>query len=152
MNTGDQRWEFNIIRNTFTKDPTTGIWKFKQLNKTRLLHADYVPGWSTGGILPSRTTAASPPPFLDITNRARVPTTTPATANLTSLVTQLARAAAFDGIENISGAYGFFADDIRCQAFADLHHLQGHKESPFRRVVPDPRPRRPSLSPAVRDL
>ncbi|KAK1832535.1 hypothetical protein QBC39DRAFT_304547 [Podospora conica] len=128
VNTTSQHWEFNIFRNTFTKDPTTGIWKLQHLSQTRLLHANYTPGWATGGILPSRP-PPSPPPFLDITNRARVPTpTTKTTANLTAA---LARSAAVDGIENISSAYGFFADDIRCTSFATLHHPLGHKESPF---------------------
>ncbi|GAB1316532.1 Nuclear transport factor 2 family protein [Madurella fahalii] len=129
-------WEFNVFLNRFVKDPDTNLWKIHSLNTTHLVVANYSAGWGTGGIRPHQT-APSPPPFLPISRSSLPtpnPTTTPSRAapstSLTELARRLSRSAAFDGAENISGAYGYFADDIRCQSFADLHHPLGHKESP----------------------
>jgi len=165
-NTRAASWEFSVFRNRFTKDPSTGLWKFTELNITPLVTANYSSGWGWGGGSPNSTSpgATKPPPaFLPINQRSSAIRGSPHlnNNNLTSLHRALSRSAAFDNVENISGAYGYFADDIRCQAFADLHHSLGHKESPFAgwyRTVPriaaaclsryntyDPNPQRPRV-------
>lgn len=131
-NTRAASWEFSVFRNRFIKDPSSGIWKFKELNITPLLTANYTSGWGWGGAQNSKP----PPAFLPLNKRSTVrgsprTETSTLTNNLPELHRRLSRSAAYDNVENISGAYGYFADDIRCQAFADLHHTHGHKESPF---------------------
>jgi hypothetical protein len=44
---------------------------------------------------------------------------------------RLARAAAYDGIENVSAAYGFFIDDSNTAGWAGLMAKNGFKETPF---------------------
>ncbi|KAK0651098.1 SnoaL-like domain-containing protein [Cercophora newfieldiana] len=126
-------WEFSVFRNRFVKDPDTNLWKIAALDTTHLVVANYTSGWGHGGINPLKT-YPSPPPFLSITTRGS-PSSSPSTKNssslpLSELTRRLSRSAAFDSAESISGAYGYYADDIRCQFFADLHHSRGHKESP----------------------
>ena len=124
-------WEFNVFRNRFVKDPDTNLWKIAVLDTTQLMVANYTSGWGNGGIHPL-SAAPSPPPFLPITTRSSPSnaTSTSQSTTLPELTRRLSRSAAFDSAESISGAYGYFADDIRCQFFADLHHSLGHKESP----------------------
>ncbi|KXX74819.1 hypothetical protein MMYC01_208854 [Madurella mycetomatis] len=127
-------WEFNVFLNRFVKDPDTNLWKIHSINTTHLVVANYTAGWGTGGIRPSKT-APSPPPFLAINRSSPLNSSTSssnstASTSLAELARRLSRSSAFDGAENISGAYGYFADDIRCQSFADLHHSIGRKESP----------------------
>src|SRR5690606_17734944 len=44
---------------------------------------------------------------------------------------RLARAAAYDGVENISAAYGFFVDDMNSAGWAGTMAEKGFKETPF---------------------
>jgi len=44
---------------------------------------------------------------------------------------RLARAAAYDGVENVSAAYGFFVDDTNILGWASLLAKNGFKETPF---------------------
>lgn len=136
-------WEFTVFHNRFVRDADSGIWKIKALNLTRLVVAKYSAGWGDGGILPRSTTPTPVPPFLDVlprSARAKKPenwqpfypsNTRASTADsLTDLHRRLARSAAFDETENISGAYGYYADDIQCAQFAALHAAKGFKQSP----------------------
>ncbi|KAK1765353.1 SnoaL-like domain-containing protein [Phialemonium atrogriseum] len=140
-------WEFTVFRNHFIKDPDSGTWKIKHLDFTRLLVANYSAGWADGGILPknSATTTTEPPAFLDVLPRsgsnkpddwqpfwrpATNTTTTTTASPLSDLRRRLARSSAFDETENVSAAYGYYADDIRCGRFAALHAQKGFKESP----------------------
>jgi len=128
-------WEFSIYRNTFVKDAADGLWKFKELNITPLITANYFNkvGWGDGGINP-RTTSVTPPPFLEIGRlspllwKAGMNTTS---FNITELQRKLARSSAYDGAENMSNAYGYYLDDIRCRPMGDIHASKGHKLSPF---------------------
>ncbi|WP_354002974.1 nuclear transport factor 2 family protein [Microbacterium elymi] len=43
----------------------------------------------------------------------------------------LRRCVAYDGVENVSGAYGFFLDDFRWADMAALFAAKGHKQSAF---------------------
>ncbi|KAK0625808.1 hypothetical protein B0T14DRAFT_471258 [Immersiella caudata] len=123
-------WEFSVFLNRFTKDPSTGIWKISALSTTHLLIANYSSGWGHGGISPLKT-PPSPPRFLPISRSAPSPSpSNTSIPSLSSLSLSLSRSAAYDSSESISSAYGYFADDIRCQFFADLHHSAGHKLSP----------------------
>jgi hypothetical protein len=122
-------WEFNVFRNRFIKEG--GLWKLKELHITPLIVANYTSGWGHGGIAPAN---AHIPDFLDAERRAAVSSVDRRNANFTNLKDlerYLSRSAAYDGVENISSAYGYYADDIGCHNFATLHARNGHKESPF---------------------
>jgi hypothetical protein len=133
-------WEFNVFRNRFVKDSDSGIWKIKDLDLARLVVANYSSGWGDGGILSKST--SEPPPFVDVLARSSKskkpddwtsfwPSVTNTTnSRLEDLRRRLARSAAFDETENVSAAYGYYADDIRCGMFANLHASNGFKESP----------------------
>ncbi|KAH8898293.1 hypothetical protein GQ53DRAFT_837232 [Thozetella sp. PMI_491] len=134
-------WEFGVFYNHFVKDADSGTWKVQEMNITRQMVAKYAEGWGNGGTL-SPESSIEPPSFLNIARRGsraqppagRVPIW-PSSLNSTGersgdLFRRLARSAAFDETENISGAYGYFADDIRCDKFGALHAQKGFKESP----------------------
>lgn len=135
-------WEFSVFRNSFLKDEDTGIWKIQNLNITHLITANYSDGWGDGGLLPQGKDATRVRlPFSDPARKANTqmpkdwlsfwPTTTnTTTSRLADLQRRLARSAAFDETENVSAAYGYYADDIRCDKFAALHASNGFKESP----------------------
>ncbi|KAK1831505.1 hypothetical protein QBC39DRAFT_408031 [Podospora conica] len=124
-------WQFCLFQHTYIKDPSTGIWKIAHLSYTRLMTASYSSGWATGGLLP-RNRTITPPPLLDILGPPhpttdRSPTARPLPAGL---LRRLSRSTAWDETENISSAYGYYADDIRCFDFAALHAAKGFKMSP----------------------
>ncbi|GAB1309943.1 SnoaL-like domain-containing protein [Madurella fahalii] len=137
--TGTAQWQFCVFRHTLIKDGSTGAWKIHDLNYTRLLFADYAAGWGNGGILaapapdPANPTPA-PPEFLrGVLGQIAAPrpappgwrpfyrTTNPNQNDLNTLRRLLSRSAAYDDTENVSGAYGFYADDSRCDELARLH-------------------------------
>ena len=134
-------WEFGVFRNQFVKDSDTGIWMIEAMEITRQIVANYSDGWGNGGTL-SPKSAIVPPSFLSPYRRGtrsqRPKEWIPAwpsvlngtDARVSDVGRRLARSAAYDETENISGAYGYFADDIRCDKFAALHAQKGFKESP----------------------
>lgn len=130
-------WEFSVYRNTFAKDPDTGIWKIRTVDLNNVLVADYAVGWGMGGIN-SASTLRAPLTFID-TNRParnhgrivqRMNSSSPTSVDLIDLQRRLSRSAAFDSSENDSSAYGYWADDIRCDYLGAIHAAAGHKESP----------------------
>ena len=129
-NTRAASWEFSVYRNYFVKEG--GIWKLKEVNMYPLIIANYSTGWGHGGVggIGHRSAAASK--FLDLSvTRTQAKGQYELDTDLTDLERRLARSAAFDGTENISSAYGYYADDIQCDQFAGLHADKGHKSSPF---------------------
>ncbi|KAK1751317.1 hypothetical protein QBC47DRAFT_308167 [Echria macrotheca] len=135
-------WRFCEFRHRYAKDNTTGIWKIKELAYTRLMVASYAEGWSQGGLLPRNNTTRKIPAYLDILGRLANATQKPAnwtspsssssnpTTLLPDLRRRLSRSTAFDSTENISAAYGYYIDDILCDAIGALHATKGFKESP----------------------
>ena len=129
-------WEFNLFRNVFAKDPVDGLWKFKAIHLSPLSVANYSAGWGKGSLAPQVTT---PPGFLSTLGRtveAKVIPLSPedvAAGNVTvaELARRLARAAAYDGAENLSGAYGYYLDDLSCNNLGAIHARWGNKASPF---------------------
>lgn len=136
-------WKFGVFRNHFIKDADTGIWKIKAIETSELLTANYSTGWGYGSVNSTLSTARPTPlEFLQISSRssrsrpkswrshwlARSRSTVDTIAELQRGV---ARSAAVDETENVSAAYGYYADDIRCSYFAALHAQKGFKESPF---------------------
>jgi hypothetical protein len=141
---GAGRWEFSVFRNRFVKEG--GLWKLKEVALTPLLRADYAEGWGSGGIAPpgGRGTprSAAPdgdiPAFLDVApvGRALSGETPPsrldqAPLELTDLARRLARSQAYDGVENVSSAYGYYLDDFQWSDMAAIFAVNGHKQAPF---------------------
>jgi len=126
-------WEFSVFRNGFVKED--GLWKLKRLAVTPLIRARYDEGWGDGGVLPRELPAHEVPPYLDPTPSVPVPVGEPAADrpahDLTDLARRLARSLAFDAVENISSAYGYYLDDFRWAEMAALFAVNGHKQSPF---------------------
>ncbi|MFI7448588.1 nuclear transport factor 2 family protein [Nonomuraea sp. NPDC049714] len=137
-------WEFSVFRNRFVKED--GLWKLKEISLTPLLRADYFEGWGSGGIAPlgGRDTERSSAPdfgipaFLDVApvERALFGETPPsrldqAPLDLTDLARRLARSRAYDGVENVSSAYGYYLDDFAWSDMAAIFAVNGHKQAPF---------------------
>lgn len=132
-------WEFSVFRNRFVKQD--GLWKLRELRLTPLIRADYAKGWGTGGDLSRR--AAAIPAFLGEQPQglATAPTTpltgaAPVAAqtrggDLADLRRRLVRSAAFEGVENVSSAYGFYIDDFQWPQMAAIFAEKGNKQSPF---------------------
>ncbi|KAK0647062.1 hypothetical protein B0T16DRAFT_458926 [Cercophora newfieldiana] len=136
-------WRFVTFRHKYVKDPNTNIWKIKRSVIVPRLHASYSLGWANGGTLRANTAADPPPPFLNLLGRLSNSSQRPQDwrplwreeniANETvlhDLERRIKRSTAWDESENVSSAYGYYADDIRCVAFATLHADKGFKESP----------------------
>ncbi|KAF2198744.1 hypothetical protein GQ43DRAFT_492914 [Delitschia confertaspora ATCC 74209] len=120
-------WEFRVFRNHFIKE--NGLWKFRALEYSQTLVADYKVGWGYGGI---SSHALIPPAFINITMRSSQKLGPDGTStNVTDLQRRLRRSAAFDGVENVSAAYGYYADDLQCKPLGVIHATNGHKLTPF---------------------
>ena len=136
-------WKFSVFRNQFVKDEKSGIWKIKAIEMSNVLTANYSMGWGYGGIKSTSPTAhTTAPEFLHIRGRSsrsqaqswrshRLQRNSSNDDTLAEFQRNLARSAAVDETENVSAAYGYYADDIRCSYFAALHAQKGFKESPF---------------------
>ena len=55
----------------------------------------------------------------------------PAVVSLEEATRRLARSAAYDGVANVSAAYGFFVDDMNSAGWAGVMAKNGFKETPF---------------------
>ncbi|MEH3107854.1 MAG: nuclear transport factor 2 family protein [Sphingomonas fennica] len=117
-------WEFAVFESRFVKDG--GLWKLKALDRTPLLRADYATGWGDGGTAPG---ARAVPAFLAV--RAGVPVATAGAVQAADLRRRLARSAAYDGVENVSSAYGFYIDDFQWPQMAGIFAEKGNKQAPF---------------------
>jgi hypothetical protein len=128
-NTHAASWEFNVFRNRCVKED--GVWKVQDIEITPLMVADYYEGWGRGGLRVPNTYL---PPFLNVTGGLDMPSPSPqrsSNATVEDLTRRLLRSAAFDGSENLSHAYGYYADDILGPELGGLFAKQGHKLSPF---------------------
>ena len=134
-------WEFSVFRNRFVKED--GLWKLKDIALTPLIHADYSEGWGNGGTA-GHGTRRSPAPtvgipaFLGNSFVANAPSgetpanrPDPASYDLTDLARRLARSQAYDGVENVSSAYGYYLDNFLWTEMAAIFAVNGHKQSPF---------------------
>jgi hypothetical protein len=131
-------WEFSVFRSRFVKQG--GLWKLKTLERAPLIRADYPTGWGKGGLLgaPRGVIPAfiGPQPkglavgAVDPQPRAG---TAPASASsdMADLRRRLARSAAYEGVENVSSAYGFYIDDFQWKEMAGIFAKKGNKQSPF---------------------
>ncbi|WP_369140966.1 nuclear transport factor 2 family protein [Modestobacter versicolor] len=119
-------WEFSVLAGRAVQDD--GMWKLAEVRRTPLLAADYDEGWADGG-----TAAVDPrsaPPQLDVV-RGRSAVARSTDADVAELARRLARSLAYDGVENVSAAYGFYIDDLQWAEMAGIIAVDGNKSSPF---------------------
>ncbi len=118
-------WEFSVFESRFVKEG--GLWKLKALDRTPLLHADYATGWGDGGTA-AAAPAVPPAPGARPAGRTIAPVDRVDAADLRR---RLARSAAYDGVENVSSAYGFYIDDFQWPQMAGIFAKKGNKQAPF---------------------
>lgn len=145
-------WAFQVQHIRLVQDG--GLWKFRDLKLYPLLEADYASGWGGGGtshltgVLPS---FAGPHPVtgqeVSIAGFAARPSgmqehspSSPAasstaqqsdTQRLQDARRRLARSYAYDGVSNVSAAYGFYIDDFHWNEMGAIFAKNGNKHSPF---------------------
>ncbi|MBO9604187.1 MAG: nuclear transport factor 2 family protein [Novosphingobium sp.] len=149
---GTAAWEFATFRNRFVKDQ--GLWKIKELRLYPQLQADYANGWGGGGT--ARPAEGMLPAFIDPnpvtgqeialagtrpvgTDRLTAPPpgagpdARPGTemARLLDATRRLKRSAAYDGVENVSHAYGYYLTDAFWDELGSIFAKGGNKHSPF---------------------
>jgi hypothetical protein len=134
-------WEIATFKNRFVKEG--GVWKFRELRRFPLMKADVFQGWGTGRIV----AGADVPAFLGVHPVTAKPVRpaglarTVAASALTGAIAprhpvpialpearrRLARSAAFDGVMNVSAAYGHFIDDEHPAGFTGVLATKGFK-------------------------
>jgi hypothetical protein len=130
-------WEFSVFRSRFVKQD--GLWKLKAMEVTPLVRADYPTGWGKGGTLAQRGVIpafiGSQPQGLRVGPAGPAPRSGAASAgiatDLADLRRRLARSSAYEGVENVSSAYGFYIDDFQWKEMAGIFAKRGNKQSPF---------------------
>jgi hypothetical protein len=114
-------WEITTFLNRFVKDG--GVWKLRELRRVPLMKADVFQGWGKG-----RTIAGvEVPPFLGAPAATSTPAARAATATVAEVRRRLARSEAFDGVMNVSAAYGHFLDDEHPGGFIGVLATKGFK-------------------------
>ena len=144
-------WEFQLFRNRFVLEG--GLWKIREMRLYPLVKADYSEGWGKGGNwhLPHGTLPAFAEPHpvtgKDVTIKGFTlagaePLTAPIPVSAsTSLLGEgerlidarrrLQRSWAYDGVVNVSSAYGYYLDDFQWVALSSIFAQKGNKHSPF---------------------
>lgn len=148
---GTAGWTFQTFRNRMVLED--GIWKIKEMRLYPLVQADYATGWGQGGtahltgILPA---FAEPHPvtgqnvtiegFALVGERPLTEAAPPApavaaiedeTAWLLDAQRRLRRSWAYDGVVNVSSAYGYYLDDFQWPELGGIFAKEGNKHSPF---------------------
>jgi hypothetical protein len=134
-------WEIATFKNRFVKEG--GVWKVRELRRFPLMKADVFEGWGKSRII----AGVSLPAFLgthpvsgkpialagDATLVAASPLTGAIGAGKAAPIAlaearrRLARSAAFDGVMNVSAAYGHFLDDEHPAGFIGVLATKGFK-------------------------
>jgi len=151
---GTSRWEFSVFRNRFAKED--GLWTIKELRIFPLMKADYAEGWGRGGT--SRPAEGMLPAFIrpnpvtgkevtlpgakvvakdNLTGAPKPAQTIEPAVQLTEAERlfeanrKLRRSAAYDGVENVSHAYGYYLTDAFWDEMGSIFAKNGNKLSPF---------------------
>lgn len=144
-------WSFSVVTARLVVDQ--GLWKLAALQVLPLLQADYATGWGRGGtahiddVLPAFAEGhpvTGAPVEVAGMRVAALPGAPPAEeiaaapagdaepyARLLDARRRLSRSAAYDGVVNVSSAYGFYIDDFQWHEMAGLFAERGNKHSPF---------------------
>ena len=147
-------WEIASFNNRFVNED--GVWKLRELRRFPLMKTDIFEGWGTSWIVdPAPEGANAPdeqltvpatspiPEFLlmnvaadtiagaDIALTGPVAPAGPVPATLEEVQRRLDRVEAFDGIENVSAAFGYYLDDVMPRGYGGLMAENGFREAPF---------------------
>lgn len=141
-------WAFQVQQVRLVIDQ--GLWKFRDLKIYPLLEADYAAGWGRGGtshltgVLPafsgphpvtgrevSIAGFAVKPSGAQATSATPAATGTDPQQRLLDARRRLARSHAYEGVTNVSAAYGFYIDDFHWREMGAIFAKNGNKHSPF---------------------
>lgn len=147
-------WEIASFDNRFIKED--GVWKLHELRRFPIMKTDIFEGWGRSWIVEpapegvnapdERFTvlATSPiPEFLllspttntvaaaDVALTGHVAPATQAPSSLEEVHRRLDQVEAFDGIENVSAAFGYYLDDLMPRGYGRLMAENGFREAPF---------------------
>src|SRR5690606_36791087 len=120
-------WEFAVLSVRAAKGDD-GLWRIAAIECDTLCRAAYAEGWGAGGLAPRAPTVAG---VLDAHWRSASPRASGGASVDSDLDRRLRRSLAYDGVENVSGAYGYFLDDFRWADMAAIFARRGHKQSAF---------------------
>lgn len=121
-NGADAWWTLTSFDNHFVR--REGVWTVAEMRLYPEMKADYFTGWNAPGVLDR----PGPAPAFDASAASGTP---PAqTGDLAAAETALARAAAFDAIEHISSAVGFYLNDSKWYELSRLFAEDGWRRSP----------------------
>jgi hypothetical protein len=126
------------------------VWKIREMRRFVQMKTDIFVGWGASRLEDAASRLAMPafPDVHPVTGRsiraagetraaALRPLTGPiargkfVSAPLPEVRRRLVRSAAYDGIENVSAAYGFYVDDMNTAGWAGVMATKGFKETPF---------------------
>ena len=137
---GDTWWSAAVQQFKFARG-ADGAWRITALHRYPRMRAAYADGWAkplaAALVQPANAAPDGPSGLSDASFPRHKSPPVRFTASLAGEPTfagqgdghtALARAAAFDGVENISNAYGYFIDEFRWDDTADLFSTDGWKE------------------------
>ena len=122
-------WEVATFRNRFVNDG--GVWKIREMRRFPLMKTDIFQGWGRSRIGTPAPGAARNAFFGTTALTGAIAPGKPASITLDEARRRLARSAAFDGIQNVSSAYGYYLDDSMPAGFGGIVAAKGFKMSPF---------------------
>ena len=122
-------WEVATFRNRFVNDG--GVWKIREMRRFPLMKTDIFQGWGKSRVGSLDPAAARSTFFGTSALTGAIAAGKPASITLEEVRRRLARSAAFDGIQNVSSAYGYYLDDSMPAGFGGIIATKGFKMSPF---------------------
>jgi len=127
-------WSVTAFRNRYVKDK--GVWKIADMRRFPIMKTDYFQGWGKSRIHDDTPSGSDAPDALVVEDktpaiRSRPASGQPKPATLAEARRRLARSTAYDGVVNVSSAYGDFLDDFNSPAFSALMAEKGFKMSAF---------------------
>jgi hypothetical protein len=122
-------WEVATFRNRFVNEG--GVWKLREMRRFPLMKTDIFQGWGKNRIGTPDLGAARRAFFSTSALTGPIAPGKPAPITLDEARRRLARSAAFDGIQNVSSAYGYYLDDSMPAGFGGIIATKGFKMSPF---------------------
>jgi hypothetical protein len=139
-------WEVATFYNRFVKED--GMWKIREMRRVVVMKTDIFQGWGKNRIEPAGLAMPAFASVHPVTGKAikvaanaklvaAKPLTKAIAAGKPKAVTlaearrRLSRSAAYDGITNISAAYGYYVDDSNNAGWANTMAKGGFKQTPF---------------------
>jgi hypothetical protein len=136
-----ETWWSSAVQQFDIAKGSDGVWRIAGLRHYPRMRAAYAQGWQEplaaalpqpAGSTPDAPSALPeafyPQHASPAAQFARSLASEPSFAGTGDGATALARAAAFDGAENVSGAYGYYIDEFRWDDTADIFSTDGWKE------------------------